>query len=530
MSLETIKRVARLVSILVAVAPSIAAGSSMDPTPANTDFKARVAHKMVAGTLMQLRDLARGQGKTELLALLNRTRISVPSKSLEQQSPNAYAYSGANNQKWILIEKRWMDQVAGFADLAALFAIAEAGWGLKEQFHDIYRDYCNRFQQEFRNRPSTSQSVVYQFKITDYYSRSDSRNAVFHITYDKVAGVTFVNTIAWTVLHEMGHHALKHTSVINPGKAERRRDELAADWWAFEQMQLLGLSLYPVGAYFLAREWSENCFRNLGLVGNEAERTHPLWYNRGTPLFNISNWRNAADQVSRIYFVPMGLAGGKADYIVFSISDPSKNTPQATIIQFGRAVPAIAEWNQNSAIIYVRNTDRGRFEYTLKNPYQVMVLVEQRQYDAQNRLVGTVELQAIQQDAATFDYLTTGGIRFADVRARVESGDSWKRHLRNLGVSASNSAQARARRDRYTVAKNELDTTYMKGNLTVADYIQRMTQVGNQYKADLTRILGATPYQQLYDTIVREVNSYAPFLLNPDQNWEENMFRENFGQ
>lgn len=516
--------------IIIVIGSSIALSAPMSPSPQNTSITKKWSHKMVAGVLMQLRDAAKRQGKYKLLALLNKTRISVPNKSLVKHSPNAYAYPGENNKKWIMIEERWMKQVAGFSELSALFAIAEANWGFKKQFHDFYRDYCRRFQNEYRVRSSTNRSLIYQFRIGDYYSRTDNVNSGVYATFDKVSGVTFVNTIVWTVLHEMGHHALKHTEKDEHRNSVRRKDELAADSWAFKRMQELGYSLYPVGAFFLGRDWSENCFRDLGLVGEEADRTHPFWYNRGTPLFENFDWRKAANQLSRIYFVPLGLTNGESTYYVFSISAQSRNTPQATIIQFGRTIPAIVEWKNNEVFIYVRDADRGRYEYTFKNPLNAMVSVEERHYNAQNKLVGKVDLEAIQQDTATFDFITTNGIRFGDIRARAESGDSWKRHLRTLGVSEASSVKARARRDRYTDVKNQLDTKYMKGGPSIANYEQRLTKIVNQYEADLIKILGADSYQRLHDAVTGEVNSYAPFLLELDQKWEEKLFKENFKQ
>ena len=528
-NIKAVVRISLLTLVLGMIGHSLAAGAPMDPAPVNTGSANKFGYKMIASILMQLRDLAKKKDQYELLELLNRTRFSVPFESLKQQSPNAYAYN-ENNQNLIIVEQRWMDQVAGFSDLAALFAIAEAGWSFKDQFHDFYRSYCRRFQQAYRSRTSSSPALIYQFRISDYYSRSDSRNAGFYITYDKVAGVTFYNTIVWTVLHEMGHHALKHTSVPNPSYAQRRADELAADRWAFERMRDLGYSLYPTGAYFLAREWSEECFRDLNLVKDESESTHPNWFNRTTPLVEDFSWRNAADQISRIYFLPMLLPNGQATYVVLSLSDPSRGTLQATLMQFSRVIPAIAEWGEKTVVVYVRDADRGRYEYTLKNPYQVLVSVEQRQYDSQNKLVGIVELQAIQQDVVAFDFLTTGGIRFGDVRVMAESGDSWIRHLRNLAASEITSARARARRDLYTAEKDRLDTEYMKGGPSLENYLQRFSRLSDQYKTDLINILGLATYNGLYDAVENEVNSYAPFLLNLDQDYEEKVFDENFGR
>ena len=90
--------------------------------------------------------------------------------------------------------------------------------------------------------------------------------------------------------------------------------------------------------------------------------------------------------------------------------------------------------------------------------------------------------------------------------------------------------RARARRDRYTAEKDRLDTEYMKGGPSLDNYSQRFTRLTDQYKADLINILGLAMYNGLYDAVENEVNSYAPFLLNLDQNYEEKIFEENFGQ
>jgi hypothetical protein len=349
--------------------------------------------------------------------------------------------------------------------------------------------------------------------------------------YDKVAGIAFFSAIVWTVLHEMGHHALHHTMVKASSLKDSRADELAADQWAFERMEELGYSLYPLTAFFLARMWAEDCFKAVGFAVNEAERTHPSWLNRGRALYKRFKWRRAANQFTRVYFIP-ALRGdtGKPMYFTISINDRSSGQSQTTMVQFGRTNLGIVEWVNKQAIVYTRGATGGRFEFALKNPDEVMVNIEQREYDAKNRFIRTVALQGVQQDTAMFDFLTVGGLSVGDVRARAESGDTWKRHLRALGVSDALSKQARATRDRYISEKHKIEASYMKGEETAINFERRLANWGARYKSALTNILGAQTYERLISAVTREVNMASPNIFGQDLEWEKRLLKENFGQ
>lgn len=97
--------------------------------------------------------------------------------------------------------------------------------------------------------------------------------------------------IQFVILHEIGHHQLKHFNRQPRNLAESREWELAADTWAIKKMLNIGYSLDPLSVIMFSFQLEEEIRKNLGLTQPIEYSSHPSWSQRRGNLerFNIKN-------------------------------------------------------------------------------------------------------------------------------------------------------------------------------------------------------------------------------------------------
>ena len=165
---------------------------------------------------------------------------------------------------WVIIENDWMNQVAGLSELGALFALNNYGANFSLITSDIFYQYCEDYKKKFLAAKNSGKEgpVLYRFDFDDYLSRSDPRYSADFLMFDKLSGIVLINTIIWTILHEIGHHALWHAQSFKYlSYSEKRQREYDADNWAFKKMTELGYSLFGVDSYMTARGMTEIWYR-----------------------------------------------------------------------------------------------------------------------------------------------------------------------------------------------------------------------------------------------------------------------------
>ncbi|MBC8376634.1 MAG: hypothetical protein H8E26_11370 [FCB group bacterium] len=489
-------------------------------------FSKKWNYTFVAEVLSQLRFDSREKGDMELYALLQNTRIVVPNKSLKEAFPNAYALAD-EQANWVVIEERWMNQVAGFADLGALYSLPVLGTNYATFANKTFYKFCRQFQDTYRVslRENVHKTPVYMFKFEDYLNRSDPKWGVDYLMFDKLTGLVFVNTIVWTFLHEVGHHALGHTKAVAGNYHTNRQQELDADAWAFSRMKALEYSLFGVGSYMVARSMTEACLEELELLGHEEDSSHPKWLNRDIALRRDFDVLAAPMQDPRIFHIPMGIP--EPVLTTITIPDSMSDVLEASILQKGNMSIGMVEWDNNTVRVYRRESTGGRIEYIIKDQMQKMQLIEQRQYDTQNRLVNTIELPAIQVDVAIFDFLIIEGMKIADIKNR--HGGRHKLiviHLRRVGISDSAIQQVLAAVDQYLEDRRYFGLQYAKGIIGFSTLSEKVREKATSYEQHLIGILGESLYIAFTESYSNEIEQFSPPSTGIDI-WEEKIFNDN---
>ena len=216
----------------------------------------------------------------------------------------------------------------------------------------------------------------------------------------------------------VGHHALKHpaTSVDNETS---RKDELAADKWAFARMTELGYALFPVGGYLdgpsADRLLSGGARSGHGRTGEHA------------PVMAQSRWRDAGgvrcgrrsrpDSASVRHRHP---ATAAAD-ATFALADLAAGEFESAVVENGRLVLGVTEASGNSiATVYMRDPTGTRVEFTFPDVTRALLFVRRRVYDAGNRLIASDDINGVQESTAAFDFIDVGGVKvFQVIRENV---------------------------------------------------------------------------------------------------------------
>lgn len=487
-------------------------------------------YKLLAEVLTQLRAKSTERGDEELNELLQKVRIVVPLKSLIEEYPGAYALppDPTNQEHLVLIESRWLNQVAGFAELGALYALPWYGDPWPSFANDIFNQFCQRYQAIYKEAVQKNQPLpVYQFDFEDFFSRSNPEFGVDFLIFDKLSGVVLTNTWVWTVLHEVGHHALKHTSTLDASNQASRQRELAADKWAFNRMKDLGYSFIGVGSYLVARAMTDFCFGQLGLVVIEGNSTHPTWEKRDTALRINFDVFAVPPQEIHIFCIPMGIP----EPVLTTITIPGSNSPEcdATIIQRNQVLYGMVEWEGKTATVYAREAAGGRVEFIVKDAMDVAPFIEQRIYDQDNLLVQTLNLPAVPQEVVGFDFLEIGCVKFSDIRKRITEQNLMVEHLQRVRASESAIRQALALSVQFNDERRFFGLQYVKGNINFTALTEQIQKKASIYEKGLIKILGEDRYRAFVKAYGDEVKKFTPPMTGVDA-WEDKLFKENFGE
>lgn len=483
-------------------------------------------YKLVSEVLKQLRYYSRENGDMELFNLLQNVRLEVPLKSRFESNPNAFAFKD-EQANWILIESNWMSQVAGFADLGALYSLASFGSNYAGFASDIFYKFCEDYKKNYNTELLAGRPIpTYNFKFEDYINRSDPKYAVDYILFDKLSGLVATNTWVWTILHEAGHHALKHTTTnrayTNEGK---RQHEYDADFWAFTKMKELGYSLFGIDNFMTARGMTEICFGEVELFIDEEASSHPRWGNREIALRQKFDPVILAEQSLHIYGIPMGIPHAVLTTLV--VPDPSQGSCECTLIQGGSQFMGLVEWQGNSATVYCRDNIGGRLEFYIEDISHITVSIKQRQYNSDNHLTNTMLLPSIQGDLVFFDFLEYNGMKYYDIRKRLKGDNLFIIHLRRTGASELQIQKVLEEAHKMQDEKCYYGLQYQKDLISFYRLTEVITQKANEYEANLIEILGEYSYNEFIDSYTKDMERYTIPLQGLDV-WEEELFNSNF--
>lgn len=429
-----------------------------------------------------------------LKSVLDRIRLRAPEASLFEAMPNAYALTDAG-QRFILIESRFVNQIAALSAAGAYITIAEYSAGRAE--------ICRQLAATDREAKQKGVTPVFKVRLETVpeFAHPPTRRAL-----EKLQGLLADESMVWFLLHEAGHHVRGHAPNPSETEADSRARESDADRWASQTMSKLGFGLFGPYRYLAGFAVVEGCLRQLGYLHDESESTHPSWLRRAVTMSKEFNVRNTGWGYPRVIYVP-------AEPTDLWLHIARRGDDASTYVTEGgyRPLRAASHWEGAAVTVYTREQTGGRIEIRVPDANLALVDLVYTQFDAANRRVRTQTLFAIQLNPTLMDWMEVApGLRMGDLLRQGRHG-RFREHLRAAGVAEGVIEAAVAAQKRYEADEAAIVVAYMKGQLRFAELEQRYAPVHAAYEKKLVDLLGADGLARLRQVVQSDpLSKWAP--------------------
>jgi hypothetical protein len=497
-------------------------------TGESKEYSTGMPYKLAADILEQLRQGAFDYKDQELYNILQNVRIIVPYKSLVKNCPNAYAQIVDKSIYEVSIEMNWLDYVEDYCGIGALYASVLYGKSFQDFYNSVVKAYCIRIYDSCEKVHRTNiQMLPGLFNIKEYLDQSDTQNDVNYLLFERLNGIVWMNTMVWTVLHEVGHHVLKHTkNYLNPSAQIKRQLEYEADSYAFKKMVELGYSLFGVYCYFKALQLTEYCINNscLPALIDTNDSDHPSWTNRSICLENHFDVLDVPANDSRFFIIP--LANPKAANITLNIPDRNQISSEVNITNDGDQIFGVVEWKGDTAVVYLRVSNGGRQEYIIREIDLPLQIIEIREYDKNNHLVIILKCPSIQQGLISLGFMEINGMKLRDISNSINSFNLMINYLEKTGAPESAIQQVVSEEKKFIRYRSYYGLKYVKGEISSDVCEKILAQKSKICEEKEIEILGEKNYRNFMDSYNKEIEKYLPPQTGIKE-WEDGIINNN---
>lgn len=309
-------------------------------------------------------------------------------------------------------------------------------------------------------------------------------------------------TLAWIILHEVGHHVLGHTK-HRPTPEQSRLDELAADRFGVEALIRIGYSPEPLLKLLELRVAQAQLSRIAGYVLDDPGNTHPPWDWRADQIDALSKGHVIPDfPIQAIQWCAEAADGSIFTTSVMFMTDP---TITRSIAAIGGATSGFAGYERRGNTVTV---------YTRAASYRQEITIEHT-----DRFAGDVAVRTITPNSDTTLRCTAFNMNFAtrkrglggknvfDVLILSTSGlrEFNKRQLgSDIGARVDQVQAGYARR----ILIAYLD--YCKGVIDLREYARRANAEQVRSEAEQRRVIGDRNYPAYRSAVERFLRENLP--------------------
>ena len=313
--------------------------------------------------------------------------------------------------------------------------------------------------------------------------------------------------LAGITLHEIGHHVLDHPARAPKNFQESRTDELAADAWAFKEMQRIGISLWGLHRFMALRAIFEPLERALGVLPDEAVSTHPLWSRRQAELERQHDVSKAPTEDIRAFVTVLQSQepGKPAQITKLYLAAPNGCGPQRGMfvgaVHFGNLQgTGLCEERDGQIWLYQRAPD-GRIEFVVETPDAFVTRITRRTYDLPERGGGKLDDASFRALRMSMAFSLTdpafAGLT-VDATIRLTPVSILSPLLTKAGATPGARAAALPVMRRCLAEQGTLVISYGKGVIrTVEDLLARAAGPQKACNDELETILGKTVVTRL---------------------------------
>jgi len=322
---------------------------------------------------------------------------------------------------------------------------------------------------------------------------------------NRMSHIVMGAAIQWVILHEIGHHQLKHFARDPVNLTESRKWELQADTWAIEKMQDLGFGLDPLLAAMEAFMLEEELRKLAALVPPVELSTHPSWQQRIENLnrFSPKTPPSFGNSIA-ILTVSTEASTGKA--FANELYVPRHPTPGvlALFFQFDRSVRMPVEFSADGAIHIYGRTANELSEIIVSNLQSLYPSIQFIYKDLATGRVARDATTGYQFDLAYMMSATVPG--FGDLRVRDVMLLDPASMFRDIVYSVE---QRPSVVDRLVMIQQEMVSQvnavyvqYAKGKIDLQAASQRVTYVSSQKTDEMEQLVGSQKFNLIKERIL----------------------------
>jgi len=248
---------------------------------------ALVKEKWLDPVMSHLRAYA--QDDKVLVKLLEHTRLDI--KTRIEYDPEAGVAYRQGEYNVVCISLCDIAKAQYFSKLGAFFAVRSFENAQWQRIGFIYGRDLGKALANGERAPWPRIDLVKDVGLSPEHAQG-----VFEISSD-----VLFHYITWLVLHEVGHHYLKHGYGESESLKKAREEELKADLWAFDTMDEMDYSLPILEGHLVGLVVIEQAQSQAGLIVPEVQCSHPSWSTRLQQLQDLLK-RNAPATSRWIHF------------------------------------------------------------------------------------------------------------------------------------------------------------------------------------------------------------------------------------
>lgn len=312
--------------------------------------------------------------------------------------------------------------------------------------------------------------------------------------------LAFGAAIQWVVLHEIGHHQLKHFERNPRDFAESREWELAADSWAIERMQHLGYGLDPLEAVMGAFLCEEEIQSIAGLVKPIEYSEHPSWAQRLANLKTFDTQKPSSTGIWKSILI-VSAEPVTGEFYANELWIPNQSMPSVMCLlnDFGHTIRMPVEFAADGSIHIYGRSPKELSEIIVTNLETLYPDVRFKHTDLSTGQTSISETRGYQFDKGFILSTSLKGIEEFTIKdaLQLDPNSMFKEHLLEVETKPEIVSEVMKLQEQATAGINEVVLEYAKGIVDLQTAQQMATRLSSDQSVKLRQLVGENKYKKI---------------------------------
>jgi hypothetical protein len=334
------------------------------------------------------------------------------------------------------------------------------------------------------------------------------------VSAESMGNLAFGSVIQWVILHEIGHHQLRHFDRNPKDLTESREWELAADTWAIQKMQQLGYGLDPLLASMEMFELDDELRRSGGLIKPVELSTHPSWNQR---VANLKRF-DAKKPSSFGNWICIAEVSSDASTGVFFTNElliPRRPMPGvlSQYCQFGRIVQMPVEFSNDGSVHIFGRTSAELSEITVSHLSSLYPDIYFKYTDLSTGKVSESSTRGYQMDMGAIMSSPVKGFPNLTIKDALQADplDWFKKFLLSVENRTEVINKVVRVQEQLLSGTNNLLIAYAKGTIELTTAQQKMQRLATEKADEMKLLLGDAKFTSLREKMLASPTTAAAF-------------------